>query len=492
MNPFAERVAQLNRRQLLAHATRPIGAAALASLMGTLPTASVFGASAAPQSALENGGLASLPHFAPTAKRVIYLFMAGGPSHIDTFDYHPEIHKYDGIELPKSIRGDQRITTMTSGQSSFPVVAPKFKFERYGQNGTYIGEVFQHIGGIVDDIALVKSVHSEAINHDPAITFINTGSQQPGKASLGSWVSYGLGSPNRNLPSFMVMISHGPGNRQALYSRLWGSGFLPTKHQGVNLRAGNDPVLYLKDPEGIDREMRRRMLDNLAKLNEEEFQNFGDPETQTRISQYEMAFRMQASVPEIMDLSSESQETMNLYGPDAKNPGTFARNCLIARRLAEQGVPFIQLFHEGWDQHGDLPRNLRGQAQGVDQPTAALVKDLKRRGMLDDTLIVFGGEFGRTIYSQGGVSKDNYGRDHHPRCFSMWMAGGGIKPGVVHGATDDFSYNVVKDPVHIRDFNATLLHCLGIDHTRLTFKYQGLEQRLTGVEPARVVKEILA
>jgi hypothetical protein len=490
MNPIAQRVVQLNRRQLLAHATRPIGAAALASLMGTLPTTS--GLAMAPRSADQQGGLASLPHFAPKAKRVIYLFMAGGPSHIDTFDYHPKINEYDGIELPKSIRGDQRITTMTSGQSSFPVVAPKFKFQRYGQHGTWVSEVFQHIGGVADEIAIIKSVHSEAINHDPAITFINTGSQQPGKASLGSWVSYGLGSPNRNLPSFMVMISHGPGNRQALYSRLWGSGFLPTKHQGVNLRAGNNPVLYLSDPEGIDRSMRRRMLDSIAKLNEEEFESFGDPETQTRIAQYEMAFRMQASVPEIMDLSGETQATMDLYGPDAKNPGTFARNCLIARRLAEQGVPFIQLFHEGWDQHGDLPRNLRGQAMGVDQASAALVKDLKQRGMLDDTLIVFGGEFGRTIYSQGAVSKDNYGRDHHPRCFTMWMAGGGIKPGIEYGATDDFSYNIVKDPVHIRDFNATLLHCLGIDHNRLTFKYQGLEQRLTGVEPSRIIKEILA
>jgi hypothetical protein len=492
MNPFAHRMNHLTRRELLAHATRPIGAAALASLLGTLPRNSAFAAGLAPKTAHQQGGLPELPHFAAKAKRVIYLFMAGGPSHIDTFDYHPELQPHHGKELPQSIRGDQRITGMTSGQSSFPVVAPMFKFERHGEHGTWVSELFPHVAGVVDDLAIIKSVHSEAINHDPAITFINTGVQQPGKASLGSWVSYGLGSPNRNLPSYIVMISHGPGQRQALYNRLWGSGFLPTKHQGVNLRAGNDPVLYLKDPDGIDREMRRRMLDGIAKLNEEEFQQFGDPETQTRITQYEMAFRMQASVPETMDLSSETAETMELYGPDAQKPGSFARNCLIARRLAEQGVPFIQLFHEGWDQHGSLPKNIRGQAVGVDQPAAALVKDLKQRGLLEDTLVVFGGEFGRTVYSQGKLTADNYGRDHHGRCFTMWLAGGGIKPGIEHGVTDDFSYNIVKDPVHIRDFNATLLHLLGIDHNRLTFKYQGLDQKLTGAEPARVVTEILA
>lgn len=492
MNPFAHRITHLTRRELLAHATRPIGAAALASLLGTLPHRPALAEGLAPKTAHQQGGLPELPHFAPKAKRVIYLFMAGGPSHIDTFDYHPELQPHHGKELPQSIRGDQRITGMTSGQSSFPVVAPMFKFERHGEHGTWVSELFPHVAGVVDDLAILKSVHSEAINHDPAITFINTGAQQPGKASLGSWVSYGLGSPNRNLPAYIVMVSHGPGQRQALYNRLWGSGFLPTEHQGVNLRAGNDPVLYLKDPDGIDRDMRRRMLDGIAKLNEEEFQQFGDPETQTRITQYEMAFRMQASVPEIMDLSSETAETMEVYGPDAQKPGTFARNCLIARRLAEQGVPFIQLFHEGWDQHGSLPKNIRGQAVGVDQSAAALVKDLKQRGLLEDTLVVFGGEFGRTVYSQGKLTADNYGRDHHGRCFTMWLAGGGIKPGIEHGVTDDFSYNIVKDPVHIRDFNATLLHLLGIDHNRLTFKYQGLDQKLTGAEPARVVTEILA
>ncbi len=490
MNPLQQRAELLTRRQLLAHAGRPIGAAALASLMGTLPAARGF-AAAEPHSAHEQGGLPSLPHFAPKAKRVIYLFMCGGPSHIDTFDYHPKVRELHGQELPASIRMGQRITGMTSGQKSFPVVAPMFKFERYGEHGTWVSEILPHVAGIVDDIAIVKSVNTEAINHDPAITFINTGVQQPGKASLGAWVSYGLGSPNKDLPAYIVMISKGPGGKQALYSRLWGSGFLPSKHQGVSIRSGSDPVLYLQNPDGVDREMRRRMLDAIAKLNEEEFAEFGDPETNTRIAQYEMAFRMQQSVPDIMDLSGETEATFNMYGPDAKKPGTFARNCLIARRLAEQGVPFMQLFHRGWDQHGNLPRDIRGQCAGIDQPAAALVKDLKQRGMLDETLVIWGGEFGRTIYSQGALSKDNHGRDHHGRCFTMWMAGGGVKPGVEYGLTDDYSYNILESPVPIRDFNATILHQLGIDHNRLTFKYQGLEQKLTGVEPARVVKEIL-
>ncbi len=489
--PLRERALLTTRRQLLASAARPLGAAALASLLGNAGLGPAAHAAGNVPKADAQGGLPSLPHFAPRAKRVIYLFMAGGPSHIDTFDYHPKVRELHGIELPASVRGDQRITGMTSGQSSFKVVAPMFKFHRYGNAGTWVSELFPHVAGIADEIAVVKSLNSEAINHDPAITFINTGVQQPGKASFGSWVSYGLGSPNRNLPAYLVMISHGPGQRQALYNRLWGSGFLPTRHQGVNLRAGSDPVLYLKDPEGIDRESRRRMLDRLAALNEEEYREFGDPETQTRIAQYEMAFRMQASVPAIMDLSQESAATLDLYGPEVQTPGSFARNCLIARRLAEQGVPFIQLFHEGWDQHGDLPRNIRGQCQGVDQPAAALVKDLKQRGLLEDTLVVWGGEFGRTIYSQGDLTPNNYGRDHHGRCFTVWMAGGGIRGGMEYGKTDDFSYNIVENPVHIRDFNATMMHCLGIDHNRLTFRYQGLEQRLTGVEPARIVEEIL-
>jgi len=486
MQPLADFQTLLTRRQMLAQASCPLGAIALGSLLGTNSAQGIT-----PHSAHRQGGLPELPHFAPTAKRAIYLFMAGGPSHIDTFDYHPEVRDLHGKELPASIRMGQRITGMTSGQSTFPVAAPAFKFERYGQHGTWVSELFPHVATIADDIAIVKSLHSEAINHDPAITFINTGAQQPGKASLGSWISYGLGSPNQNLPAYIVFVSHRPGQRQALYSRLWGSGFLPSKHQGVNFRAGSNPVLYLSDPEGFDREMRRRMLDDLARLNQEQFQEFGDPETQARTAQYEMAFRMQASVPAIMDLSSETEATLDMYGPDVRKPGTFARNCLIARRLAEQGVPFMQLFHEGWDQHGSLPKNIRGQAGGVDQPAAALVKDLKQRGLLDDTLVIWGGEFGRTIYSQGALKPDNYGRDHHGRCFTMWLAGGGVKPGVEYGRTDEYSYNIVENPVHIRDFNATLLHCLGIEHAKFSFRHQGLDQRLTGVEPCRVVKEIL-
>ena len=423
---------------------------------------------------------------------MIYLFMAGGPSHIDTFDYKPILQELNGKELPDSVRQGQRITGMTSGQKSFPVAAPIFEFKKHGKHGTYVSNLLPRTAEIVDDLTIVKSVHTEAINHDPAITFINTGVQQPGKASLGSWISYGLGSPNKDLPAYVVMISRGPGQKQALYERLWGAGFLPSKHQGVKFRGGAEPVLYLKNPGGVDREMRRRMLDRIAKINQDHFDEFGDPETKTRIAQYEMAFRMQASVPELIDLSDEPASVMKMYGPEAEKPGSFARNCIIARRLAARGVPFMQLFHRGWDQHGALPKNIRGQCKGIDQPAAALIKDLKQRGMLDDTLVVWGGEFGRTVYSQGKLTKDNYGRDHHGRCFTIWMAGGGIKPGFEYGKTDDHCYNIVEDPVHIRDMNATILHQLGIDHNRLTFKYQGLEQRLTGVEPCRVVKEILA
>ncbi len=478
------------RRQLLANSSRAVGAAALASLMAESLTETAQ-AGFKPGSAVEQGGLPGLPHFMPKAKRVIYLFMSGGPSHMDTFDYHPEMRKVHGKELPKEIRGDQRITGMTSGQKSFPCVAPMFEFRKYGEHQTWVSELLPHVAGIVDDIAIVKSVNTEAINHDPAITYINTGSQQPGKPSLGAWLSYGLGSPNRNLPAYTVMISAGKGNKQALYARLWDAGFLSSRHQGVKLRSGADPVLYLKNPNGIDRDMRRRMLDRIAQINESHYEDFGDPETQTRIAQYEMAFRMQTSVPELMNLSDEPESTFELYGPESKKPGTFARNCIIARRMAERGVPFQQLFHRGWDQHFSLPKQIRGQCKDIDQPAAALVKDLKQRGMLNDTLVVWGGEFGRTIYSQGKLTKNDHGRDHHGRCFSMWMAGGGVKGGVEYGRTDDFAYNIVENPVHIRDFNATILHQLGIDHNRLSFKYQGLDQRVTGVEPSRVVKEIL-
>ena len=477
----------MSRRDLFANAGRPLGAAALASLGGHSHLA------AADQSALAaaNGGLPGLPHFPQKAKRVIYLFMCGGPSHIDTWDYKPELRKIHGQELPESIRNGQRITTMTSGQKAFPCVAPMFKFSRHGQNGTWVSEILPHTAKLVD-ITLVKSVHTEAINHDPAITFINTGVQQPGKASMGAWVSYGLGSPNRNLPSYVVMISKGPGQKQALYSRLWGSGFLPSQHQGVALRAGANPVLYLNDPAGIDRSTRRRMLDRIAAINQETYSSFGDPETLTRIAQYEMAFRMQTSVPGLMDLSTETASTRNLYGPDIDKPGSFARNCMIARRLAEQGVPFVQLFHRGWDQHGNLPKLLRGQCDSIDHPIYGLTTDLKQRGMFEDTLIVWGGEFGRTIYSQGKLTADSHGRDHHGRCFSMWMAGAGIKRGFEFGKTDDYCYNITENPVHIRDMNATLLSQLGIDHNRLTFRYQGLDQKLTGAEPAQVVPDILA
>ncbi len=491
MDPLSEFKQRITRRQLLANSLRPLGAAAVASLLGA-EASSNNGAIAAANAPQGGRGIPGLPHFAPKAKRVIYMFMCGGPSHIDTFDFKPAVRKLHGQELPDSIRNGQRITGMTSGQKAFPVVAPMFEFKKHGQHGTYVSEILPHTAGIVDDLTIVKSVNTEAINHDPAITFINTGVQQPGNASMGSWVSYGLGSPNQNLPAYLVMISRGPGQKQALYSRLWGSGFLPSKHQGVKLRSGADPVLYLNNPAGVDRAMRRRMLDRIAQINEQQFEEFGDPETQTRISQYEMAFRMQSSVPSLTDLSSESRNTFELYGPESKKPGTFARNCIIARRLAERGVPFIQLFHRGWDQHGSLPKLLRGQCDSIDQPAAALVKDLKQRGMFEDTLIIWGGEFGRTIYSQGKLTKDNHGRDHHGRCFTMWLAGAGIKRGFEYGKTDDYCYNITENPVPIRDLNATFLNQLGVDHNRLTFRYQGLEQKLTGPQPARVVRDLLS
>lgn len=476
-------VREWTRRQFLLKSGNGFGAAALSSL---------FGSGLARGAGAGENGLQGFPNFAPKAKRVIYLFFSGGPSHIDTFDFKPAMRKIHGIELPDSIRNGQRITGMTSGQKSFPCVAPMFDFQRYGKNGTYVSELLPETAKIIDDITLLKSVNTEAINHDPAITYINTGTQQPGKPSMGAWLSYGLGSLNANMPSYVVMISKGRGQSQALYSRLWGSGFLPSKHQGVKFRSSGDPVLYLSNPDGIDRGNRRMLLDSLAKLNAKHYDRFGDPETQARIAQYEMAFRMQTEVPEIMDLGDEPDSTFKLYGDEAKKPGTFASNCLRARRMAENGVRFIQLFHRGWDQHGALPRNIKMQCEDIDRASAALVTDLKQRGMLDDTLVVCGGEFGRTIYSQGNLSETDHGRDHHGRCFHTWLAGGGVKAGFEFGETDDFSYNIVKDPVHIRDLNATILNQLGINHERLTFKYQGLDQRLTGVEPSRVVKEILA
>ena len=430
-------------------------------------------------------------HFAPKAKRVIYLFQSGGPSHIDLFDYKPYLEKVHSQELPDSIRQGQRLTGMTSGQSSFPVCKSLAEFKQRGQSGQWISELLPYTAGVADEIAVIRSMHTEAINHDPGITFINTGSQFPGSPSMGSWVSYGLGSMNENLPSYIVLVSQGTGKNpgQPIFSRLWGSGFLPSSHQGVQFRSSKDPVLYLNDPQGMTRADRRAMLDDLGKLNELRHAELGDPEISTRISQYEMAFRMQASAPELADLSNEPDWVFDLYGPDSRIPGTYAYNCLLARRMAERGVRFTQLFHRGWDQHNDLQNHLANQCRDTDQPSAALIIDLKQRGMLEDTLVIWGGEFGRTVYSQGKLGS---GRDHHGRCFSTWVAGGGVKGGASYGVTDDYSYNIVENPVHIRDLNATILHCLGMDHNRFTFRFQGLNHKPTGVEPAHVVKGILA
>ena len=449
---------------------------------------------AAIASLLQRDGIAATgtTHFAPKAKRVVYLFQSGGPSHLELFDEKPELRRLHGTELPDSIRQGQRLTGMTSGQSSFPVIAPKFGFHSCGQAGTRISNLLPHTGSVVDDICIVKSMFTEAVNHDPAITFIQTGSQQPGRPSLGAWASYGLGSEAEDLPAFLVLISHGSGkdSNQGLLERLWGSGFLPSSHQGVKLRSEGDPVLYLSDPKGISRGLRRQMLDSIAKLNNEHLATSGDPEISTRIAQYEMAFRMQSSVPELIDLTHETDATFRMYGDDARKPGTFAANCLLTRRLFEKGVRFVQLYHRGWDNHGGLPTNIPKQCMDVDQAQAALVKDLKQRGMLEDTLIIWGGEFGRTVYGQGGL-QDDYGRDHHGRCFSMWLAGGGIKPGMTFGQTDDYGYNIVQDPVHIHDLNATILNCMGFDHERLTYRYQGRDFRLTDIH-GRIVESILA
>jgi len=482
-NPLLE-----TRRQFLLRTGNGIGAAALSTMLNPSLIGSAMG-----EGMQQYGGLPSIPHFPGKAKRVIYMFMAGGPSHIDLFDYKPIQRKLHGTELPDSVRQDQRLTGMSSGQKSFPCVAPMFEFGQYGEHQTWVNkDLLPHTAGVVDKITIMKSLHTEAVNHDPAITFINTGAQQQGKPSMGAWLSYGMGSMNENMPGYVVMISRGRGQLQALYDRLWGSGFLPAKHQGVKLRSAGEPVLYLKNPKGFDREARRGQLDSLEQLNELNYDKFADPEIQARISQYELAFRMQSEVPGLMDIEGEPDHVKELYGPQTDKPGSFARNCLLARRMAEKGVRYIQLFHRGWDQHGALPSKIRQQCEDIDQPAAALIKDLDQRGMLEDTLVVFGGEFGRTIYSQGKLTKDNHGRDHHGRCFSMWMAGAGVKRGFEYGKTDDHSYNIVENPVHIRDMNATILHQLGIDHNKLTFKYQGLDQRLTGVEEAHVVKDILA
>jgi hypothetical protein len=487
MNPFREAALIETRRHFFGRAAAGIGTAALGSLLNP----DLFGATSENEARV--GGMPGLPHFAPKAKRVIYLFMSGAPSQLDMWDYKPKMQEWYDKDLPDSIRNGQRITTMTSGQKRFPIAPSTFKFRRHGQQGAWVSELLPHTAKIVDDLAVIKTINTEAINHDPAITYIQTGSQLPGRPSAGAWLSYGLGSMNENLPAFVVLHStvNGGFGGQALYARLWGSGFLSTRHQGVSLRSSGDPVLYLSNPNGMSAKMRRRMLDELAKLNREHYSEVGDPEIQSRISQYEMAYRMQTSVPELTDISGESKHTLDMYGPEVKKPGTFAANCLLARRLAERGVRFTQVFIRQWDQHGNLPRDIRRQCGIVDQPCAALINDLKQRGMLDDTLVIWGGEFGRTIYCQGGLTKKNYGRDHHPRCYTKWMAGGGAKPGIVYGETDDFSYNVTENPVHIHDLNATVLHCLGINHEHLTFRHQGRDFRLTDVH-GKVVKDILA
>jgi len=473
------------RRQFFGKSAKGIGAAALASMLQR----DTLGAVAKPAGAISGGALGE-GNFPAKAKRVIWLFMAGAPSQLDTWDYKPGMQEWFDKDLPESVRDGQRLTTMTANQSRFPIAPSKFKFSRHGKCGRWVSELLPKQASMADDIAVVNSMWTEAINHDPAITYIQTGNQIPGKPTLGSWLSYGLGSMNRNLPDFVVLNCEPRG--QALYSRLWGSGFLPSKHSGVAFRAQGDPVLYLSNPGGVDQKARRMMLDKLQNMNRRVYDDLGDPETQARISQYEMAFRMQSSVPELVDTSNEQQHIRDMYGPDVDKPGTFGYNCLMARRMAEQDVRFIQIFHRGWDQHNSLPKAITRQAGEVDQPAWALVQDLKQRGLLDDTLVIWGGEFGRTIYSQGTLTKENYGRDHHPRCFSMWMAGGGVKAGIQHGQTDDFGYNIVKDPVHIRDLNATILHQAGINHETFVVKHQGLDQRLTGVHEARVVKEILS
>jgi uncharacterized protein (DUF1501 family) len=435
-------------------------------------------------------GALPAPHFSPKAKRVIFLFMAGGPSQLETFDYKPLLNQRNGQELPDSVRMGQRLTGMSGNQATLPMAGSIFKFQQQGTAGAWVSELLPHTAKIVDDLCIVRSMFTEAINHDPAITFMQTGSQLSGRPSMGAWLNYGLGSDNENLPAFVVLITPGKVD-QPLYSRLWGSGFLPSRHQGVHFRSGKEPVLYLNNPDGVTAAGRRLMLDRLRQLHEFDEQRLADAEINTRIAQYEMAFRMQSSVPEVVDVASEPDHIYELYGPDSKKPGSFARNCLLARRLAERGVKFIQLYHQGWDQHGNLPAGIRTQCKETDQASAALIQDLKQRGMLEDTLVVWGGEFGRTNYSQGKLTATDYGRDHHPRCFSIWMAGGGVKPGTVYGETCEFGYNIVKDGVHVHDFHATLLRLLGIDHERLIYRYQGRDFRLTDVH-GKVVQGVLA
>ncbi|XOV90964.1 MAG: DUF1501 domain-containing protein [Bacteroidota bacterium] len=474
----------LDRRKFLTKTSLGIGALAFGSLLGA---EEAFGVE---QQTSTHSGLPGFPHFAPKAKRIVYLFQSGGPSQFETFDYKPKLVNMFGNELPDSVRQGQRLTGMSADQTSLPIAPSIYSFKQYGESRQWVSELMPHTAEVVDDLCFIKTLYTEQINHDPAITFFQTGHQLPGRPSIGAWLSYGLGSSNANLPTFIVLVSKNAGG-QPLYTRLWGNGFLPTEHQGVQFRSGKDPVLYLNNPENYDGEDRKEMLDYLKQLNDIQYDTYGDPEITARMSQYEMAYRMQSSVPELTDISGEPEHIYEMYGEDSKDPGTYAANCLLARKLLEKDVRFVQLYHQGWDQHSGLPNGIKNQCKNTDQATGALIKDLKQRGLLEDTLVVWGGEFGRTVYSQGELTSKNYGRDHHPRCFTVWMAGAGVKPGFSYGQTDDFSYNIVENPVHIHDFHATMLHLTGIDHERLTFKHQGRRYRLTDVH-GHVVRDILA
>jgi hypothetical protein len=488
MNPYDEAVLTETRRQFFGRAARGLGLPALATMLGE----NLFAND--PSQTPASGRLPGLPHFAPRAKRAIYLHMVGAPPQMDLLDYKPGLKDWYDKDLPDSIRQGQRLTTMTAGQTRFPIAPSVFKFGQHGRSGAWISELLPYTAKMVDEIAILRSLHTEAINHEPAITFFQTGNMIAGKPCMGAWIAYGLGSMNQDLPTFVVLNAshtHPKANVQAISARLWSAGFLSAQYAGVALRSGGDPVLYINNPDGVPSPIRRRMLDALGELNQIQHQNIGDPETLTRIAQYEMAFRMQSSVPELTDLSKEPESTYELYGAEARKGGTFAHSCLMARRLVERGVRFVQIYHRGWDVHANVPEVLPSQCKDVDQGCWALVEDLKGRGLLDSTLVIWGGEFGRTVYSQGKLTPTDHGRDHHPRCFSLWMAGGGVKGGIVHGETDEFSYNIVKDPVHVHDFQATILHLFGIDHEKFTYKYQGLDQRLTGVEAATPVKAIL-
>jgi hypothetical protein len=483
---------KLDRRNFLLKTSLGLGALATGALFYSKSLSTSFSPlKAEDPTDIQGEMLKALPHFAPKAKRIVYLFMSGGPSQFETFDYKPGLVNLAGQPLPDSVRKGQRLTGMSASQSILPIAPSIYKFRRHGKSATWVSDLMPFTAEVVDELCIVKSLYTEAINHDPAITFFQTGNQLPGRPSIGSWISYGLGSDNENLPTFIVLVSKNASKDQPLYARLWGNGFLPSRHQGVQFRSGKDPVLFLNNPEGYEGSDRKQMLEYLSKLNQLQNDISHDPEIENRIAQYEMAFRMQTSVPKVVDMKDEPDEVFDMYGPGSRDPGTYAANCIMARRLLEKDVKFIQLYHQGWDQHSGLPGGIARQCKDTDQATAALVKDLKRRGLLEDTLVVWGGEFGRTVYSQGKLTANDYGRDHHPRCFTMWMAGAGVKNGYSHGETDEFSYNIVKDPVHVHDFQATLMHLMGIDHERLTYRFQGRRFRLTDVH-GKVVKSILA